>query len=422
MRNKGITLVALVITIIVLLILSGVTISALSGENGILRKTLETKKKILEAKELEGLQLSLNVAQIEEYGYQQLEQGNLQKALDIEFGKDKVEVIDNGDKSFTVRFKNKLKEYNIIGNKIEEGINWKDIMQNAQKPDEQKRNDAIAIGTDGKMVNLDLWNFAFDEKTGGYVLNSSDVLIDTELRVAGYRGKINTDGTIIGTIPQYIKEVDGEWKPVTSLWRTFQGNDDTNIELKKLAVMPVIPNTVKTMCMTFEFCESLTKPSTIPGSVEVLRWTFDGYTGLQEMPVISYGVKDMTGTFSGCSKLKKTTEIPNSVETLIGTFVNCKSLIKAPNIPDSVINLDSAFSGCENLEIGPSVIGENVMNIQQTFDRCYKLSGIMEIDSNPTSYINCFYKTSIEANKPLTITGKSSILNKLVYGTVVKIK
>ena len=35
---KGITLIALVITIIVLLILAGVTIMALTGENGLLRK------------------------------------------------------------------------------------------------------------------------------------------------------------------------------------------------------------------------------------------------------------------------------------------------------------------------------------------------------------------------------------------------
>ena len=34
MRNKGITLIALVITIIVLLILAGVTIATLFGENG----------------------------------------------------------------------------------------------------------------------------------------------------------------------------------------------------------------------------------------------------------------------------------------------------------------------------------------------------------------------------------------------------
>ena len=42
--NKGITLIALVITIIVLLILAGVTIAALSGDNGILRRATEAKE------------------------------------------------------------------------------------------------------------------------------------------------------------------------------------------------------------------------------------------------------------------------------------------------------------------------------------------------------------------------------------------
>ncbi len=44
-RNKGITLIALVITIIVLLILAGVAIAMLSGENGILKKAAEAKIK-----------------------------------------------------------------------------------------------------------------------------------------------------------------------------------------------------------------------------------------------------------------------------------------------------------------------------------------------------------------------------------------
>ena len=42
--NKGITLIALVITIIVLLILAGVTIAALSGDNGILKRATKAKE------------------------------------------------------------------------------------------------------------------------------------------------------------------------------------------------------------------------------------------------------------------------------------------------------------------------------------------------------------------------------------------
>ena len=56
-RNKGITLIALVITIIVLLILAGVAISMLSGENGILKKAGEAKTKTEEAQKEESTAL-----------------------------------------------------------------------------------------------------------------------------------------------------------------------------------------------------------------------------------------------------------------------------------------------------------------------------------------------------------------------------
>lgn len=42
-KNKGITLIALVITIIVLLILAGISIATLAGENGILTKASKAK-------------------------------------------------------------------------------------------------------------------------------------------------------------------------------------------------------------------------------------------------------------------------------------------------------------------------------------------------------------------------------------------
>ena len=48
--QKGITLIALVITIIVLLILAGVSIAMLTGENGILTQAKKAKKETEEAK------------------------------------------------------------------------------------------------------------------------------------------------------------------------------------------------------------------------------------------------------------------------------------------------------------------------------------------------------------------------------------
>ena len=78
-KNKGITLIALVITIIVLLILAGVAIAMLSGENGILKKAAEAKiktKEVQEDEETALIDMELNTHFIEKnaryrcsYGY-----------------------------------------------------------------------------------------------------------------------------------------------------------------------------------------------------------------------------------------------------------------------------------------------------------------------------------------------------------------
>ncbi len=56
---KGITLTSLIITVIVLLILSGVAIAALSGENGIITKAKEAKEKNNERQAKEELELAI---------------------------------------------------------------------------------------------------------------------------------------------------------------------------------------------------------------------------------------------------------------------------------------------------------------------------------------------------------------------------
>ena len=68
-RNaRGITLIALVITIIVLLILAGVTISALSGDNGILKRATEAKAKTGKENAEEQIKLAIMTATTEGLG------------------------------------------------------------------------------------------------------------------------------------------------------------------------------------------------------------------------------------------------------------------------------------------------------------------------------------------------------------------
>ena len=63
-RNKGITLIALVITIIVLLILAGVTIATLTGENGILIRAEQAKIETEEEQLKEDIKLAYNAVKI----------------------------------------------------------------------------------------------------------------------------------------------------------------------------------------------------------------------------------------------------------------------------------------------------------------------------------------------------------------------
>lgn len=66
-KNKGITLIALIVTIIVLLILAGIGISMLVGENGILNKSKLAKENSDAAGQEEENRLSKNNEMIEKY-------------------------------------------------------------------------------------------------------------------------------------------------------------------------------------------------------------------------------------------------------------------------------------------------------------------------------------------------------------------
>ena len=60
MNNKGITLIALVITIIVLLILAGVSIAMLTGENGILTRAEDSDLETARAEVTERVNMELS--------------------------------------------------------------------------------------------------------------------------------------------------------------------------------------------------------------------------------------------------------------------------------------------------------------------------------------------------------------------------
>ena len=115
MKNyeKGITLMALVVTIVVLLILAGITIRTLTGDDGLIRNSKDAKEDAEIANERE----ILDIATVEAIGknkYGDLEEEEFQDALDKQTG-GKAKVTDIGG-SFEVLFIDSKRYYAVDGN------------------------------------------------------------------------------------------------------------------------------------------------------------------------------------------------------------------------------------------------------------------------------------------------------------------
>ena len=67
-KETGITLIALVITIVILIILAGVTFSLALGENGLIAKVKEAKEKSQQDAAIELLKIKMMNCQVESYG------------------------------------------------------------------------------------------------------------------------------------------------------------------------------------------------------------------------------------------------------------------------------------------------------------------------------------------------------------------
>lgn len=111
-ENKGITLIALVVTIIVLLILAGISINMLTGQNGILKQA-STAKEMTDNANTEEL-INLSVADAISEGRGDLKDKNLKSALNNNIGEGNYTISGNEDNGWKVIVNEK--RYNIDTN------------------------------------------------------------------------------------------------------------------------------------------------------------------------------------------------------------------------------------------------------------------------------------------------------------------
>ena len=94
--SRGITLIALIVTIIVLIILASITISTLTGNNSIINMVLDAREKTEIANEREQLEIATAQA-MGKNKFGEVKKRGLQKALDRNVGENVTEVSDEED-------------------------------------------------------------------------------------------------------------------------------------------------------------------------------------------------------------------------------------------------------------------------------------------------------------------------------------
>ena len=115
-ENKGVTLIALAVTVIVLLIISGVTISYMTGENGIINQSKESKKFAGTVEEKEVLNTSVAAA-VGKSSKSKVEENNLKKYLNQNVGDEvKDYTLEKRDGYYSVTFTATGNEYAVWEN------------------------------------------------------------------------------------------------------------------------------------------------------------------------------------------------------------------------------------------------------------------------------------------------------------------
>lgn len=241
-NKNGITLIALVVTIIVLLILAGVSISMVMGDNGVVTKAKNANNDTEIGKEKEQIEMSFSdckMSNIDENGtgYDTLVTASqLQNKINNTYGTDTVFV--SGDVLLVVKYIKSGREYKVL--------------QDGKLVEDDDLDMPIGISASGKLIDVSNWLYYYDAGKGGYVLAQM-----ASGYTKAYIGTI-TDGKIDDEVPMYIlalsntSNISGstppaEFKPVVSMLYTFNA-------LSNLKYKVEIPSTVTEIQDIYRYC------------------------------------------------------------------------------------------------------------------------------------------------------------------------
>lgn len=179
-QEKGITLIALVITIIVLLILAGVSIATLTGENGILTQADKAKTETTIGEEKEAIALAYNGAMLETKGESVTAEG-----LNNQFSKNGTKATASGEGTIKVDFETG-RSYTVDAyGKIEE---WIDIAKYVKVGDYVDYNPTVTTKDGTTSVEASKLSYpspigTATEHGNGYSVQNFTATADTKWRV-----------------------------------------------------------------------------------------------------------------------------------------------------------------------------------------------------------------------------------------------
>ena len=241
-KNKGITLISLVITIIVLLILSTISIRMLTGNSSIIKNAGNAKENTEIKNEKEIVEKS-TVQAMGKSKYGNIIKKDLTEKLNLYAGEEKPEVIEDGDKLEvtlieTNRYYQVSSEGNIEAIKVTADQYAGDITKN-NKYNGDTIESAYRISCIEDLVSFSNMS-ANNTFLNKYIVLTRDLDFKSRLSYNNYNtqefGDINNDGIVNGLMEEMTLETGSGFKPIGSDLSHFGGtftSIDDNIKVIK---------------------------------------------------------------------------------------------------------------------------------------------------------------------------------------------
>ena len=335
-QPRGITLIALVVTIVVLLVLAGVSISTVLGNNGIMPRANEAKFKTELASIQEEFTLYVTDKTVENSDFSV---GSLNASLDLlTYNTQPDEEKGTGNistvlKSSTAQKYIQSKSFSIIkGDLIYASQNAKEL--------EWAREVGLAINPynideNGVLLSSDTNLMLIDETTGTLVIPEMVTAIGE-----GTFGVVKELRRVV--IPPTVKEIkQNAFADCTNIEEVvFQTKTENGVEI----------GTEKIGANAFRWCTSL-RTIRIPDTVTEIgsgAWCYN--TSLSDV-VLPKNIKVInSSTLRGCKSINNIIIPPNVEEISAEAFEGCTNLASI-NIPEKLrIIRNGGFSNCVNLK------------------------------------------------------------------------